>query len=161
MGFLDKVKALKNAITGGGADVKVSCTKARLGDEFEISVTAKISDADLMIKRAYIQIEGREDVEVPYTLPKSNDINEESRSKTNTKKLARSNITTYDQEIEITDTQILSANQLYEWSMRTSLPKDGLPVYKGTHCTHYYRVKVSLDCTGNDPDSGWQHIEVL
>jgi len=160
MGFFDKVKAFKNAITGGGADVHVFSSKAELGDDFEINITAEINDADLNVNRVYIQIEGIEEVEVPYTVDIAKDIDEENGSKTKKDKIARSSISTYENEIEIANAQNLSANERYEWTIKTSLPKDGLPVYKGTNCNHSYRVIAYLDCRGNDPDSGWKTIDI-
>ena len=44
MGFLDKVRTLKNAVTGGGADVSVEISQATPGEAFEVIVRAQIAD---------------------------------------------------------------------------------------------------------------------
>lgn len=154
MGFFDKIKALKNVITGGAADVEFVSEPATLGNEFGISVTAIVKDTDLKVDRVYIKIEGIEEVEVPYT--KSND----GGSDGSKKKIARANTSTFELEVMVTDVQVLAANERYEWSVKALIPKGVLPVYEGKYCNHYYRARAFLDSKGNDPDSGWQSLDV-
>jgi hypothetical protein len=53
MGFFDKVKAMKNAVTGGAAKVSIDCGKLSFDEPFNIVVRAKTEDAPVKISRVY------------------------------------------------------------------------------------------------------------
>lgn len=157
MGFFDKVKALKNVITGGGAKVYLSTTPVSLGEPFEVTIRAQVQDADLKIDRVYIEIEGREEVEVQDV-----DVVYESDGDTRRRReIVRAQTTTVELEIEVAEGQTLDANDTYEWTVTAELPADAPPVYQGHNCLHNYHIRGSLDCFGNDPDSGWQELELV
>lgn len=156
MGFLDKIRTLKNAVTGGGAEVSLDVQPARPGESFEVIVRARIGEDDLDVDRVYVRIRGTETIEIPgIDVVYETGDDEERRPETVT---AESD--TLSHEVEVAGKQTLAANQEYEWKVEAELPADALPGYRGKHCNHGYRVIASLDCFGNDPDSGWVELEV-
>jgi len=138
MGFFDKMKSMKNAITGGGAKVFIICDNFSLVEPFEIIVKAQIKDADIKISRVYLDIIGSEEIVI--------------RDSEGT---FESNSDTVNINFDIAGGGILKANELYEWKAMIELPKDSPAIYYGNDCTHTYQAKVGLDAPGNDPDSGW------
>ena len=156
MGFFDKVRTLKNAITGGGAEVSVEIAQATPGEAFEVIVRAQVAEDAIDIDRVYLQIRGSERVEVPdVEVVRGSGDDEESTTET-----VSVETETFSLEVNVADQQTLAANEEYEWRATAELPSDALPRYRGKLCEHAYEARASLDCTGNDPDSGWVEFEV-
>jgi len=154
MGFLAKMKSLKNAITGGGAKVSLSSTAGSPAEPFEVSIQVEVGDADLNIGRVYLEIEGREIVEIPDT-----EVTYESGDDSNrVTETVSAEAKTASREIEVSGEQTLAANQSYEWTTTVELPADSPPPYRGKYCKHGYVARASLACFGNDPDSGWVEL---
>jgi hypothetical protein len=153
MGFFDKVK---NAITGGGADVSLEAGPVTPGQPFEVRIRAVVSDSDLETEGVYLDIRGIEAIEVPdVDVVYGSGDNEERVTETVTAETR-----TFSARIDVTGGDTLAANQEFNWTARAELPADSLPKYAGTHCTHRYEARASLDCFGNDPDSGWVELDV-
>ena len=86
--------------------------------------------------------------------------NVESEQKTTaTKEISRTEYT-HQQEFEVSGPQNLSAEQTYTWTGEVQLPADAKPSYQGIHATHEWRLLAGLSTFGNDPDSGWETLEV-
>ncbi|WP_019613365.1 hypothetical protein [Psychromonas ossibalaenae] len=154
MGLFDKVKSLKNSITGGAAKVYIDSEPVNFDEPFVVTVRAQIQDASLKVNRVYLQIQGREEVEVPDTdVVYESDGEQERRTE-----IVTARCSTTEVELTVSEGQVLDANQSYEWQAAVELPGSALPVYKGRYCRHVYIARASLDCFGNDPDSGWQEL---
>ena len=63
-------------------------------------------------------------------------------------------------EVSVAEGQVLTANEGYEWTTTIELPSNAQPVYNGKYCKHSYIARTSLDCFGNDPDSGWVELNI-
>ena len=146
MSIFKKVKSLKNLITGGAAKVKLDASQITFGSPFELVTSVLVDDADLKIDRAYIIIEGQEQVSV-----RNNTEGGSSTANTITTRL----------EVHVADSQTLTAGKSYEWTTTIQLPANAQPVYYGRNCQHAYVARVFLDCPGNDPDSGWIKLPVV
>ena len=64
MGFLDKLKSVKNTLTGGGAEVYLSATASEEFFGYEYEITVKVGDADLKAEDVYVITKGVEEIEV-------------------------------------------------------------------------------------------------
>lgn len=156
MGFFDTLKSMKNSITGGAAKVYLDVAPAALGEPVEFMVRAEVQDADLKISRVYLEIEGREEVEVPDT-----DVVYEIDGVADRRtEIVRANYVTAQLEVTVSEGQELEANSSHEWTVSVELPVDALPSYRGHYCSHGYIARASLDCFGNDPDSGWVEVHI-
>ncbi|SCX95963.1 hypothetical protein [Desulfoluna spongiiphila] len=151
MGFFDKLKAVKNAVTGGAAKVYVECDGFSFSEPFTVTVVAQTKDAPVKISRAYLKVQGEEEVEVPdVDVEFDSDGDVERRLET-----VRASHVTVDQEYTVIDAQELEANKTYRWEVEVELPADAPLIYRGRFCEHTYCAFAGLDCFGNDPDSGW------
>ena len=151
MGFFDKLKSMKNAITGGGAKVYVETEGLDLEEAFDVTIKTQVSDANLKVNRVYLLVEAIEDIEIP-DVDMTYDEDGESERRT---EIVRKQTPTLQLEIPVAGAGELQANQQYEWTTTVQMPNHALEPYDGKYCRHYYRMQAGLDCFGNDPDSGW------
>ncbi len=147
MGLFDKVKSLKNALTGGGASVTLDSENVELGHPFKIAVRAQIGESDIKAEKIYLYVYGQEDINID-TVGRDEDGREYSapmKCDNHTVKL----------ELDIDGPQTLTANEEYTWEVDVELPENAPPIYQGCYCRHLYHAMAGIDCFGNDPDSGW------
>ncbi|MDQ6962830.1 MAG: hypothetical protein Q9M28_09965 [Mariprofundaceae bacterium] len=151
MGFFDKVKAMKNAVTGGAAKVYLDCDKLSYDEPFKVVVRAQTADASVKVSRVYLNIIGEEQVNVPDVDVVYDSDGDGQRRVEN----VRASVRTVELEITVAEGQELEANESYEWEVEIELPTHAPSIYDGRFCQHGYRAFAALDCFGNDPDSGW------
>lgn len=156
MGLFDKVKSLKNAITGGAAQVYLDTESISFGEPFDVVVRVQVQDADVKVNRIYLEIEGREEIEVPDV----DVVYEEDGDQERRREIVRAGSVTTELKITVAEGQELEANKSYEWTVSVELPNNALPAYEGRYCQHSYVARASLDCFGNDPDSGWLELDI-
>ncbi|MBT7410180.1 MAG: hypothetical protein HN826_10805 [Methylococcales bacterium] len=152
MGFFDKVKSIKNMVTGGGATVTIGDFKPVWGEPFSISITAEIGDADVKIDKVYLLVEGNETVRIDnfrFTDGEGDSYYKDIHTTENT----------FRDEMEVAESQTLEANETYTWEVELEL-QDVLPTYHGPNAEHSWRLQAALDAFGNDPDSGWVMFEL-
>jgi len=151
MGFLDNIKAMKNAVTGGAAKVYLDADKLSFDQPFIVTVRAQTSDAPVKINRVYLQVKGFEEIQVnDVDVIYDNDGDAHQRAEN-----VRASHNTLNLEITVAEAQELEANQSYQWQAEVELPSSAQAIFKGRFCSHTYRAFAGLDCFGNDPDSGW------
>ena len=156
MGFFDKVKALKNSITGGAAKVDIESAELVFGQPFTLTVVAQIDDADLKVNNVILKIQAKEAISGLHHETHIRD--GEGQSIIQESEVNNTESTLFI-ELEVADAQVLNANEEYRWEVEVMLPEDAKPVYTGVYCRHYYIAQASLDAFGNDPDSGWLELE--
>ncbi len=152
MGFLDKLKSVKNFVTGGGATVTVEVTDAGRGAAFPVTVRATVADAAMKVGRVYVIVKAEEEIDVRARVRESDGDSEHHH--------VRHDEDTFKTEVDIAAGESLEAGQSYEWTGEIELPDDALPTYLGRNCRHRWYVQGALDVTGNDPDSGWIEFHV-
>ncbi|MDW7693007.1 hypothetical protein R9C00_10245 [Flammeovirgaceae bacterium SG7u.111] len=153
MGFWDKVKAVKNMVTGGAATVYVEVQEAKLGEPFKVVVKANVKDQDLSINGVYLKVRGMEKVTVPNVRVPA-DVDFDGDFEIVGTDLHRSAVTN-EFEQNINGPQELEANQEYVWEAEITLPQGALPSYRGFNAAHEWEIFAGLDARGNDPDSDW------
>ena len=155
MGLFGKLKAMKNAVTGGAASVYIESENLSFTEPFKIKVIAQTGDAPVKVSKVYLKIVGTEEVEVPdVDVVYDDDGDEYRRAET----VWASN-ETIELEILMAHGQELEANETYEWETEVELPEGAPAIYRGYYCQHTYQAFAGLDCFGNDPDSGWIELE--
>lgn len=148
MGLFDKVKAFKNAITGGAAEVTLKHEPFQRDKPFSVEVTAEVGDAPLKISRVYLLLEGIEEIDADLN------VRDEDGAGHNIVRVEHTS-PTIELKFDIAEAQTLEANRRYHWQTEVGLPEDAPPIYFGNNCSHRYRIQAGLDAMGNDPDSGW------
>jgi hypothetical protein len=152
MGFMDKLRSVASAVTGGGAKVQLEIVNPKRDQPFTVNVQATVSDKDLKVDKVYLKLIGEETVSLDVQTPKEG-------GGTKTEKKSNS-ATTFQQELELAGAQTLNAKQTYTWSGQVQLPTNAKPTYDGVNARHEWKLLAGLSTFGNDPDSGWQTLAV-
>ena len=149
MGFFDKLKGMKNAVTGGAAKVNLSldADDLELGTAFNVHVTVE-AKATVQASAVYIMVRSTE-----YTQASDGDrISEDVVGQ----------IVAYNHRIDIAGPQQMEAGQNYEFDAEIELDEDDCnPTFDGEIMQHRWEIQAAVDATGNDPDSGWLGFEIF
>ena len=150
MGFFDKLKSMKNAITGGSAKVQLSIDgdDLELGKPFAVHITAE-AKADVKATAVYILVRSTEST---HATDDNGRISKEVVGE----------MEVYNHRFDVEGPQELKAGETYEWTAEICLPDDGdaRATYDGEIMNHDWEVQAGLDVKGNDPDSGWLGFEI-
>jgi hypothetical protein len=139
MGFF---KDLKNKVTGGGATVRVNVPAAQRGRAVPVQVQAT-AKANGKVSAVYLLVRGTESCEFKH----------------NNEKVSSSKVS-YESRIQIAGAQEIKEGETYNWEGQLELPVNTNPTLRGSLIDHTWEVQAGLDMTGNDPDSGWQTLDV-
>ena len=151
MGLFDKVKSMKNAITGGAAKVFVDAQSPKLGEPFMVTVRAQSQGASVKYDRVYLYVRGYEEVNVPDV-----DVvyDKDGDSHRRTENVSASCVT-FEHDMTVAPGGTIEPDGSEEWTIEVNIPSSAPPPYQGKYTRHFYQVYAGLDCFGNDPDSGW------
>jgi hypothetical protein len=153
MGFLDKIKSAKNAVTGGAAKVYLDLEVGSFGEPIQVRIKAESQGSNVKYSRIYLEIEGVEEVEVPDV----DVVYERDNSHVKRERVYASH-KSLELDITVADSGVLAENESGEWVTEVQLPENALNTFYGRYTKHYYRILAGIDCFGNDPDSGWKEI---
>ena len=147
MGFFDKLKSVVNTVTGGAATVTIQLQQACVfpGEPVQIKITATSTGAELKSKGVYVDVFAEERVSIKDEATKA----EINRSKTTTQ-----------QTILIAPAFVLAPNETKSFEGSFQFPSDVLPTFAGSLCQHVCQIRGRIEAFGNDPDSGYQVINV-
>ncbi|MEN7549279.1 hypothetical protein AAG747_15250 [Rapidithrix thailandica] len=158
MGFFDKLKQVKNMVTGGGAVVNVApANQISDGNEpVSLTISCQVKDADLSVRNVYLKVKAIEEVvarDIDIAREEDGELRRYQEDVSNT-------VETYSTEIQVAGAETLEANQSYEWTVDLEVPANINGTYRGRNATHEWKVYAGLDVSGNDPDSDWVTIEI-
>lgn len=147
MGFFDKLKSVVNAVTGGAARVTIQLQQSCVfpGETVEVKITATSTGAEVQSKGAYVDVFAEERV----SFRDDNTKEEISKAKTTTQ-----------QTIQIAPAFVLAPNETKSFEGSFHFPAEVLPTFEGTLCQHRCQIRGRIEAFGNDPDSGYQVINV-
>lgn len=145
MGFLDKMKDMGTAMTGGAARVSIEYPHQpmRPGDSLQVTVTVVSSGKEVKSGGVFVDIFATETGKV-----KCKNCLKETPIQNETVK----------QAIPIAPAFVLQANESKSFQATIQVPM-GNPSYNGT-IRHEWKIRGRLEAFGNDPDSGFQTIEI-
>jgi hypothetical protein len=158
MGLFDKLKQVKNFVTGGGAELTiVAAEEVFNGNEpLRFKLQCQVKDAELSVNNIYFKIRATEEV-----VAEEIEVEMEDGELEVEKERVRQKVITYQDELVVDGEQTLEANELYEWDVEVELPVEEVNgTYRGRNCVHEWEVYAGLDIAGNDPDSNWQNITI-
>lgn len=158
MGLFDKIKQIKNFVTGGGATVSVRPAESVSNghEPIKVVIEVQVQDTDINIRNVYLKIRAIEEVvarDVDFAREEDGELRSYQEDVTNT-------VETFDDQIEVSGPETLSAHETYEWETEFELPTDANGTYRGINAAHEWAIYAGLDMSGNDPDSGWVEIEI-
>lgn len=151
MGFMDKLKAMKNYVTGGGAKVSLQLGHATFGQPIPVLVRAQVEAAALNVAKVYVAVRAVETVDL---------VHRDRDGAPGDKDRVHDTETTFSQEFVISGPAQLAAGSQNEWRGQIVIPPNAQPTYHGKHAKHEWQFLAALDVAGNDPDSGWIEMNV-
>ncbi len=152
MGLWDKVKGAVRTMTGGSAKVTIEVSEITLAQPFSVRVTA-VAEADVEVSSVYLKFQAIEHAEV-------RDVDYDYGHGHQRIEYVEGAYTTYSERFDIAPKLKLSEGQTQSWEAELTLPESANPSFDGHIISHQWTVMAALDCFGNDPDSGWQIIQV-
>lgn len=148
MGFMDKLKSMKNMVTGGGAKISLQVDGAvSPGEKVAVVVRCQVEGAAISATKVYVAARAVETVNLV-------------REQRGERDRVHDTETTFSQEFTIHGAVALPANSTHEWRGEITLPTNVQPTYRGKHAKHEWEFLAAIDVAGNDPDSGWIDVRV-
>ena len=145
MGFLDKMKGVGSAMTGGAARVSIEYPHQGLkpGDSLPVKVTVVSMGKEVKSSGVFVDIEAEETGQV-----KCKHCGQMTQVKNETIK----------QALPVGPAMVLQPNETKVFEQTIQIPM-GQPSYGGT-VSHMWKIRGRLEAFGNDPDSGYQTLQV-
>lgn len=151
MGFMDKLKSMKNMVTGGGAKISLQLDRTIApGERVAVVVRCQVEGAAISASKVYVAARAVETVSLVHR----------DRDQRGDRDRVHDTETTFSQEFVIHGAVQLAADSTHEWRGEISLPSNVQPSYHGKHAKHEWAVLAAIDVAGNDPDSGWIEVQV-
>jgi len=145
MGFLDKIKAAGAAVTGGAAKVSIEYAHQQLkpGDSLPVKVTVVSMGREVKSGGVFVDVHAQESGQVRCS---------------HCHEMTPVQVQTLKQAIPVGPAFVLQPNETKTFEATIQVPM-GQPTYNG-QVSHEWRIRGRLDAFGNDPDSGFQVIQV-
>lgn len=147
MGFFSN---LKNAVTGGAAEVRLHAEAGQRGQAVPVVVEAT-AKADAQVNAVYVMVRAVEYAEVRDSDYADGHVRNE---------IVRGQRISYETKIQLAGATALRSGQTYRWEGQLEIPDNVNPSLEGQMIRHVWQIQAGLDMKGNDPDSGWQTYEV-
>jgi sporulation-control protein spo0M len=146
MGFLDKMKSAGQAMTGGAARVSIEFAHSQLkpGDSLPVKVTVVSMGKEVKSSGVFVDIHAEETGNI-----RCKHCNQNVVIKNETIKSA----------IPVGPAMVLQPNETKVFEATIQIPMGAPPTYNGT-VKHEWKIRGRLEAFGNDPDSGFQSLEV-
>ena len=152
MGFWDKVKGAVQAVTGGGAVVKLEADEATLGSPLSVQIHAK-ANADIDFSNVYLELRAVEYAEV-------RDVDYDHGDGRQYIEYIEGKHESFRQRFEVANAGTLSDGESNSWCVEIVIPNTANPTFEGEMISHKWLILAGLDAYGNDPDSGWHPLTV-
>jgi len=145
MGLLVKTKSAASAVTGGGAKVSIEFPHQpiRSGDSMQAKVTAMSTGKEVKSGGVFVDVEAHETGQVKCQ---------------RCQQMVPIRAQTVRQTIPIGPALVLQPGETKTLEATIQVPP-GQPTYNG-NVRHEWEIRGRLDAFGNDPDSGFQLLEV-
>lgn len=159
MGIFDKLKQIKNYISGSGAQLHIVLDNSAIQTEGRVKVTVfcQVKEHDVLVDKLYLKLKAEE--KVRYKVNNSSTSNN-NRNRHNANANKSAYVVTFKDDLIIDQNFRLDANGEYEWQAEFTIPSNIPGTYRGINAQHEWQVLAGLSKKGNDPDSGWVVFEV-
>jgi len=145
MGFLDKMKSVGSAMTGGAAKVSIEYPHQSLrpGDSVAVKVTVVSMGKEVKSGGVFVDIHAEENGQVKCK---------------HCGQMTQLHNETVKQSIPVGPAFVLQPSETKVFDATIQVPS-GQPTYNG-QVSHQWKIRGRLDAFGNDPDSGFQALEI-
>jgi hypothetical protein len=150
MGFLDKVK---NTLSGDWADVSVQVGGPVVrGGALDATVNVQVKNSPIKVDSIVLELRCEEHVYLQrVTISGAGNTVTGSASATEA---------IVNHEVPVGGPQELAAGSSSAYTASVPVSVDAPPTVTGRNARYEWKVRGRLDMKGNDPDSGWQTIQV-
>jgi len=156
MGLMDKLKAAKSNLTGDWATVRVQTSDAAArGSTLEVTVDVTVKEKPIKIEGIVVEVRCVERIDIP-----SVQVLDAGTSGKSVTGRATSEETAFDEEVSAAGPQELGAGASTTATASVRIPAGAPPTFDGRFARYDWEVRARLDMKGNDPDSGWQSLQV-
>jgi hypothetical protein len=153
VGFLKK---MKNSLTGSWADVSIDYGTATRGGSLDVTATIVVKAEPISTDGIVIEIRCQEEIDIP-----SAHIHESFGSTSNHGTgRATSSESVVSSEVRAAGPQELAAGSTTTASASVPIPAHAPPAMQGRYARYEWQVRARVEMKGNDPDSGWQALQV-
>jgi len=146
MGLLDKMKSVGQAMTGGGAKVSLEypIKPLRAGETLPVKVTVvNVSGKELKSGGVFVDIHATESGQVKCK---------------HCGQMTQVNNDSVKQSIPVGPAMVLQPGETKVYEANIQVPS-GQPSYNGV-VSNVWKLRGRMDAFGNDPDSGFQTVEI-
>jgi hypothetical protein len=153
VGFLKKIK---NNLTGGWAEVGIDYGTAVRGGSLDVTATIVVKAEPISTDGVIVEVRCQEEIDIP-----SAHIHQSfgSSSDHGTGR-ATSSESVVSTEVRASGPQELAAGSTTTASASVPIPAHAPPAMQGRYARYEWQVRARVDMKGNDPDSGWQALQV-
>src|SRR4051794_4859597 len=151
MGLFDKVK---NSLSGNWADLSVRIDGALVrGGVMNATVDIAVKDNPITIESVILELRCEEFVQI-----------RNASMQTSTGTASTGNVTDsetlFNQEVIVAGAGELAAGGTFACPGQIQIPPTAPPTVVGRNARFDWQVRARVSMNGNDPDSGWQTIQV-
>lgn len=158
MGLMDKMKNLKNSVTGDWATVSVHFEDpVSRGGALKATADVTVKNTAITIESVIVEVRCEEIIDIPNATVWESGSTTSARSATGR---ATASETVVDKEIKAAGPQELAAGSSSTYTAEVPIPTTAPPSMVGRNVRYEWQVRARLDMKGNDPDSGWQTLQV-
>jgi hypothetical protein len=149
MGFFSDIK---NKVTGGAATVTVQApSSVQRGRAIALRVEAT-AKSNLKIDNVYLLIRAYETAQI------RDDDYADGKRRT---EIVTGQRISFENKLTVAGAQQLEQGKTYTWECQLEIPSNANPSFNGKMIDHKWEIQAGLDAKGNDPDSGWNQINVV
>jgi hypothetical protein len=160
MGLMDKMKNLKNSVTGDWATVTVRFEEPVVrGGSVKATTDVTVKGSDISVEKVILEIRCEEIIDIPNATLYPNDRNSSSSLNTSQGRATGSE-TVVDKEVVAAGATDLAAGSTSTYTAEIPIPTSAPPSMDGRNARYEWQIRARLDMKGNDPDSGWQTLQV-
>ena len=157
-------QGLLQKLTGGAAAVTLTIAAPARGSKAAALVQVTARQA-VKPRRIYLQLRCTEIVEIAnYGVPTETEQKEKDKEQKKAEKAKTVNVkkeeSCFYKEYTLAGAQDLQANASEKFAGDVDIPDRVPPTYKGKNARIKWEARAGVDLAGNDPDSGWQEIDV-
>jgi hypothetical protein len=155
MGLMDKLKAAKSNLTGDWATVTLQAEPVTRGGTLQLSSTVTVKSNDISVEKVLFEVRCEEIVEL-------NNVHcsEYGSGSQTFQGNASATESVFDKETSVASAVQLAAGSTSTYTGEIAIPASAPPAFDGRNARYEWQARARLDMKGNDPDSGWQRIDV-
>jgi hypothetical protein len=154
---MDKLKAVKSNLTGDWATVSCHFEPVRRGETLHVTADVTVKDQAISTEGVVIEVRCEELIDIPNATVWDNSSSSSSSSATGR---ATSSESVFDTEVTAAGPQELAGGSTVSVSADIPIPATEPPTMQGRYARYEWQVRARVDMKGNDPDSGWQTLQV-